>query len=84
MAATICGVARRRSPRDVSAAAESPETPLAYYRLYFLDSAGRIRDVTEMECVDDAAALQACAPHLGKGQALERLVRQLPASVRAA
>lgn len=62
---------------------------MAYYRLYFLDSAGRIRDVVEMECVDDAAALQAATPHLGKGQALElwnreRLVRQFPANVQAA
>jgi len=65
------------------------ETGLAYYRLYFLDSAGRIRDVADMECVGDAEALQAAAPHLGKGQALElwnqdRLVRRFPTNVRAA
>jgi hypothetical protein len=62
---------------------------LAYYRLYFLDSAARIRDVVDMECVDDAAALAVAAPHIGKGQAMElwnrdRLVRHFIASARAA
>jgi hypothetical protein len=36
---------------------------LRYYRLYFLDSADRIRQAIDMECDDDATAIEAAEPY---------------------
>ncbi|MBN9318878.1 MAG: hypothetical protein J0I28_04220 [Caulobacterales bacterium] len=62
---------------------------MPYYRLYFLDVASRIREVIDMECVDDAAALAQVAPYVGKGRAMElwnqdRVVRRFGLDAKAA
>jgi hypothetical protein len=54
------------------------------YRLYFLDAARHIRDVMELECEDDAQAIEA-AEQLHDGRAMElwrraRIVKSFPAS----
>ena len=76
-------------PTETKNTSSGPEPDLPYYRLYFLDVASRIREVIDMECVDDAAALAQVAPYIGKGRAMElwnqdRVVRKFDVSARAA
>lgn len=61
---------------------------MAYYRLYFLDKSDRIGQVIDMECADDAAAIEAVAGR-DDGRRMElwnqdRVVRRFAAKDEAA
>jgi hypothetical protein len=61
-------------------ASAAQESPLHYYRLYFLDAADRIRHAIDMECEDDATAIATAEPQ-ADGRTMElwnrdRLVRR--------
>jgi hypothetical protein len=55
---------------------------MRYYRLYFLNSAGRIQQALDMECVDDDAAIEEASPKAdGRDMELwnrDRIVHRFP------
>jgi hypothetical protein len=57
---------------------------MSYYRLYFMNSAGRIQRASELHCDDDAEAIRLSEEARERGAmelwSLNRLVRNFPAN----